>query len=71
MLLDWKDSRVTFRNLKTESYLNTVGSKDAEKIWYPKVLFYNTENMEETKVKNETPKVKRINTSMLDSTYPP
>ena len=50
MTLKWKDSRVRFRNLKRESYLNTLGKDEAGKIWYPKVIFYNTRNTEETKV---------------------
>ena len=51
MTLRWRDSRVKFRNLKKENFLNTVGREDAAKIWYPQVVFYNTREMEETKVK--------------------
>ena len=50
MTLKWRDSRVKFRNLKEETYLNTVGTQEAGKIWYPKVIFYNTKESEETKV---------------------
>ena len=50
MTLKWKDSRVEFRNLKQENYLNSVGTDEAGKIWYPKVIFYNTRDTEETKV---------------------
>ena len=50
MTLRWRDSRVKFRNLKKENFLNTVGREDAAKIWYPQVVFYNTREMEETKV---------------------
>ena len=50
LLLEWRDTRVTFRNLRHETFLNTMGKEDALKVWYPKVLFYNTEGMEETKV---------------------
>ena len=50
MTLKWKDSRVKFRNLKKENYLNTLSSDEAGKIWYPKVIFYNTRDTEETKV---------------------
>ena len=46
----WMDSRVKYRNLKSYEYLNTLGSHDAAKIWHPKVVFYNTRNMEKTKV---------------------
>ena len=50
LLLEWHDTRVTFRNLRHATFLNTMGKEDALKVWYPKVLFYNTEGMEETKV---------------------
>ena len=40
LTLIWKDSRVSFRNLKEDTYLNTVGNEDAVKIWYPQVVFY-------------------------------
>ena len=50
MTLMWKDLRLKFRNLKEDNFLNTVGREDAGKIWYPKVIFYNTREMEETKV---------------------
>ena len=50
LTLRWRDSRVTFQNLKEKSFLNMVGSNDASKIWYPRLIFYNTENMEETQV---------------------
>ena len=50
LTLRWRDSRVTFRNLKDKSFLNMVGRDDASKIWYPRVIFYNTRNMEETQV---------------------
>ena len=39
-----------FRNLKKDDYLNTLTSDEAGKIWYPKVIFYNTRDTEETKV---------------------
>ena len=48
MTLMWKDQRLKFRNLKEDTFLNTVGREDAAKIWYPKVVFYNTREMEET-----------------------
>ena len=53
MTLRCKDSRVDFRNLKENTFLNTVGNDDAAKIWYPQVVLYNTEDMQETKVKQE------------------
>ena len=50
LTLRWRDSRATFQNLKKKSFLNMVGRDDASKIWYPRVIFYNTRNMEETQV---------------------
>ena len=41
----WKDSRVTFLNLKEDSDLNTVALNEAKSIWLPVVVFENTENM--------------------------
>ena len=38
----WKESEATFRNLKGETFRNTVSSEDTHKLWYPKVLFFNT-----------------------------
>ena len=50
LMMSWKDCRLTFWNLKAESYLNTVSSKDAVKVWYPKLQFYNTKEKDETMV---------------------
>ena len=50
MTLKWKDSRIEYRNLKEETYLNTLGKDEAGKIWYPRVVFSNTRDTEETKV---------------------
>ncbi len=52
LTLKWKDPRITFRNLKNETFLNTLGKEDAGKIWYPQLVKYNTESMEETQVTN-------------------
>ena len=40
--LKWREAQLRFKNLKKERFLNTVSTKDAEKIWYPKLLFFNT-----------------------------
>ena len=48
LTLKWMDSRVTFRNLKYDTFLNTIDTRDASKIWYPKLLIYNTEDKEDT-----------------------
>ncbi len=46
----WRDPQATFRNLRKETYFNTISSKDAAKIWHPKMVFYNTRNKETTGV---------------------
>ena len=51
LIMSWTDPRLTFWNLKAESYLNTVSNQDALKVWYPKLQFYNTKEKEETKVR--------------------
>ena len=48
--LSWYDPRVTFLNLKKDSHMNSLTNEDATKVWYPKVTFYNTDEMEETEV---------------------
>ena len=50
MTLEWRDSRIKFKNLKKETFLNTVSRSDAELIWYPQIVFYNTMDTERTKV---------------------
>ena len=51
MKMQWRETQLTFRNLKEETHLNTVTSEEAVTIWYPKILFYNTRNKESTLVK--------------------
>ena len=48
--LQWRDNRVTFRNLKNDTFLNTLDTQDTMKIWYPQLVLYNTENKEKTEV---------------------
>ena len=48
--LAWHDPRVTFMNLKKDTHMNSLTNEDASHVWYPKVTFYNTDEMEETEV---------------------
>ena len=63
----WMDSRISFQNLKAYDFLNTVGSYDARKIWHPNVVFYNTRDMEQTKV--TTNNVYSVHMNMSNETY--
>ena len=50
MVFKWMDSRLKFKNLKHESFLNTLGTEEAVRLWYPKVIFFNTRETDETEV---------------------
>ena len=50
LTLLWRDLRLRFRNLKQQNFLNTVLSGDSARMWIPKVVFYNTKEMEESEV---------------------
>ena len=39
MSLMWKDSRVTFQNLKLTDSLNALSHEDMHKLWLPKVVY--------------------------------
>ena len=43
--MTWKDTRVTFLNLKEDSDQNTVALNEARRIWLPILVFENTESM--------------------------
>ncbi len=48
--LTWVDRRVKFRNLKEETYQNTINMTEAETIWYPVAVFYNTKKKDASSV---------------------
>ena len=50
LILYWRDSRLKFKNLRAATHLNTVSEANAKKIWYPKVVFYNTNHKFESQV---------------------
>ena len=45
MKLVWYDPRITFRNLKENKDVNRLGIKDIEKIWSPKLLFIDSDQV--------------------------
>ena len=45
MKLIWYDPRITFRNLKENKDVNRLGTKDIEKIWSPKLLFIDSDQV--------------------------
>ena len=52
IVLLWIDPRLTYRNLKAKEYLNTAAEtrEPRENIWFPRVVFYNTKNRDESQV---------------------
>ena len=44
----WLDPRLHFFNLKNDSYLNAVAPGEAGLIWYPVMVFLNTQNMDQS-----------------------
>ena len=50
MSLMWKDSRVTFQNLKLADSLNALSHEDMHKLWLPKVVYENTDQKESTRL---------------------
>ena len=50
MTFKWRDSRIKFKNLKLEPFLNTLRTEEVTGLWYPKVVFFNTKNTFETMV---------------------
>ena len=47
LVMTWRDPRLKFRNLKKDTHLNG-GSKN---IWYPRLVFFNTMDKEDTRVR--------------------
>ena len=51
--MKWKDSRLSYINLKEDVYTNIVSPEEADKIWLsPPVMFLNTENLDKASVSN-------------------
>ena len=51
LTMEWQDKRLTYLNLKEDSYLNVVSQKEATNIWFPVIIFENTHDREHSKVR--------------------
>ena len=49
-MLEWLDYRLSFNNLKEQSYLNALTEEDKRSIWLPIVVFDNTDQKETTRL---------------------
>ena len=50
IILDWKDSRISYSNLKDEVFLNALTEENIESIWLPLVVYENTNQKETTRL---------------------
>ena len=50
IILEWKDYRLTYSNLKDQLYLNTLTDDDIDKVWLPLVIYDNTDQKETTRL---------------------
>ena len=50
IILEWKDYRLTYSNLKDQPYLNTLTDDDIDKVWLPLVIYDNTDQKETTRL---------------------
>ena len=53
IVLQWRDNRLTYLNLKTKSSLNALSDYDIFSLWLPRVIYSNTDQKETTKVGEE------------------
>ena len=50
IILNWKDYRISYSNLKNESFLNALTKENIESIWLPLVVYENTNQKETTRL---------------------
>ena len=50
IILEWRDSRITYNNLKNESFLNALTQENIESIWLPLLVYENTNQKETTRL---------------------
>ena len=54
LILEWLDHKVEWVNLKADNHLNTLSNIELDKLWLPKVLFQNSDNIEPIKHKDSS-----------------
>ena len=50
ILLEWKDNRVTYHNLKKDLSLNALNDTDMQRLWLPLIIYENTDDKESTRL---------------------
>ena len=51
IILTWRDYRISFSNLKYQSFLNALTEENIESIWLPLVVYDNTDQKETTRLR--------------------
>ena len=50
IILEWKENRAEYQNLKNESYLNALSMEEINTLWLPLVIYTNTDQQETTRL---------------------
>ena len=50
VIMDWRDHRITYNNLKEVSFLNALTINETQSIWLPIVVYKNTDQEETTRL---------------------
>ena len=50
IILEWKENRATYHNLKKQLYLNALSEEDINRLWLPLVVYTNTDQQETTRL---------------------
>ena len=50
IILEWRDYRISYSNLKNQAFLNTLTQENIESIWLPLVVYDNTDQKETTRL---------------------
>ena len=49
-VLTWKENRVKYQNLKTDTSLNALTAEDIKNLWLPTIVYDNTDQKEVTRL---------------------
>ena len=50
IMLEWKDQRITYNNLKKDSFFNALTEDEMRTIWLPIVIYANTDQKDTTRL---------------------
>ena len=50
IILEWRDQRITYNNLKKDSFFNALTEDEIRTIWLPIIIYTNTDQKETTRL---------------------